>query len=144
MSISVICDCGKGYRVPDHVAGKKMKCKSCGTAISVPREDDNDFGLDELNLDAFPDQDVDNDLPPRRPKSKGNRKSAKHESDVSVGGLLTGGVRKIFGVLAILVGVAILGGIIFTLVNGDGVRKVGGGFVMCGVFISVGYRWLTT
>ncbi|HLQ46620.1 MAG TPA: hypothetical protein VK137_17890 [Planctomycetaceae bacterium] len=37
MPITVSCgSCGKSYRVPDDAAGKKMKCKDCGTLVSIP------------------------------------------------------------------------------------------------------------
>ena len=34
--ISVRCNCGKGYRVSNAKAGKKIKCKGCGEKIKVP------------------------------------------------------------------------------------------------------------
>lgn len=38
-SIRFSCDdCGKGYKVPDKFAGKKVKCKECGNAMKVPME----------------------------------------------------------------------------------------------------------
>ena len=34
--ISVNCECGKNYEVPDDWAGKAAKCNKCGAAINVP------------------------------------------------------------------------------------------------------------
>ena len=28
--------CGRGFTVPDHYAGRKAKCKTCGDAVTVP------------------------------------------------------------------------------------------------------------
>ncbi len=36
MPIEVACSCGKSLRVPDQLAGKKVKCPACGTPIAVP------------------------------------------------------------------------------------------------------------
>jgi hypothetical protein len=35
MPIDVTCDCGKGFKVPDSFAGKKVRCPSCQVAIAV-------------------------------------------------------------------------------------------------------------
>ena len=35
MSISVTCNCGKGYRVRDDVVGKQFVCKRCGKSLTV-------------------------------------------------------------------------------------------------------------
>ena len=37
MTIAVGCpDCGKMFKVPDSLAGKKGRCKSCGGSFQVP------------------------------------------------------------------------------------------------------------
>ena len=37
MSIAARCaDCGKGYKVADEWAGKRIRCKSCGGVIQIP------------------------------------------------------------------------------------------------------------
>lgn len=38
MKISIQCQCGKQYQVKPELAGKKLKCQACGTAISVPAD----------------------------------------------------------------------------------------------------------
>ena len=44
MPISVECrDCGAEYRVGDDKAGKKLKCKSCGTFIPIFAPDTDEF-----------------------------------------------------------------------------------------------------
>ena len=35
--ITLRCSCGKGLRVRDHAAGKRIKCPACGTILTVPR-----------------------------------------------------------------------------------------------------------
>ena len=55
MSISFGCDqCGKRYTVDDSFAGKRVKCKGCGTSLKIPAaarpmaEDEVDpYGVDE-------------------------------------------------------------------------------------------------
>ncbi len=53
MSIEVTCDCGKGYRVSADKAGKRFKCRDCGSLVQVPdattaddAEDDDDVELE--------------------------------------------------------------------------------------------------
>ena len=37
MAISFLCDtCGRKYRVEDHLAGRQVKCRQCGTSMTVP------------------------------------------------------------------------------------------------------------
>ncbi|QDT47204.1 hypothetical protein Pan258_12350 [Symmachiella dynata] len=37
MTISVPCSCGKSYKVADKLAGKKFKCKACDKVLAIPR-----------------------------------------------------------------------------------------------------------
>lgn len=39
MSIKVECDCGKTAKVKSELAGRKIKCPSCGAVIKVPGDD---------------------------------------------------------------------------------------------------------
>src|SRR5437763_12751017 len=40
MAVEMQCGgCGKRYRVGDQLAGKKVKCKSCGHVMAVPAEE---------------------------------------------------------------------------------------------------------
>ena len=43
MPIRVTCACGKQYNLKDEVAGRKVKCPTCGAAIDVPSRE-----VDEL------------------------------------------------------------------------------------------------
>lgn len=57
MSIEVTCDCGKGYRVSANKAGKRFKCRDCGTLLQVPNAnnrttDDEDDGDDDVELES--------------------------------------------------------------------------------------------
>lgn len=38
MSIKFACACGKAYKVPDKLSGKRVKCKRCGEPVRVPSE----------------------------------------------------------------------------------------------------------
>jgi hypothetical protein len=37
MSIVVSCSCGKRFKVPDELAGKRGKCQACGQVVAVPK-----------------------------------------------------------------------------------------------------------
>ena len=36
MPIDVSCSCGKTFSVPDHFAGRRGRCKGCGSPVAVP------------------------------------------------------------------------------------------------------------
>ena len=36
MPIEVSCECGRAYRVSEAQAGKRLRCKACGSAIAIP------------------------------------------------------------------------------------------------------------
>ena len=36
MSIKIVCKCSRAYWVPDDKGGKRLACKACGAAITVP------------------------------------------------------------------------------------------------------------
>lgn len=97
MAIAVECDiCGKQYKLNDSLAGKKVNCKACGSAMAIPGGDDDEV----MELDS----------PPVR-RSGGGKKSGRGKKKKSSGaglmiGLLLGG-----GVcMLLLVGVAIFVG----------------------------------
>lgn len=50
--IVVSCQCGARYRIPEKLAGKRLKCKKCAGPIDVPApdppEDDDAFAVDVL------------------------------------------------------------------------------------------------
>ena len=52
MSISLTCQCGKPYTVPDEYAGRSVKCKKCGNVFKVETQEQIDFSspLDEYGV----------------------------------------------------------------------------------------------
>jgi|GEM_PF-7123936 len=56
MPLAVQCTCGKTYQVGESLAGKRVKCKACGTSLVVPEKqvvpaaaaDDDEFRLKPL------------------------------------------------------------------------------------------------
>lgn len=55
--IEFSCSCGKRYRVPASRAGKKVRCRDCGTKVSIPGDANISLRtrkaiLDELGIDA--------------------------------------------------------------------------------------------
>lgn len=56
MTISVTCQCGKGYRVSADKSGKRFKRRECGTLVRVPNangdaiDDDVDLGDDDSEV----------------------------------------------------------------------------------------------
>ena len=55
--IEFSCSCGKRYRVPASRAGKKVRCRDCGTKVSIPGDSNISLRtrkaiLDELGIDA--------------------------------------------------------------------------------------------
>lgn len=63
MPIDSKCDCGWNTRVKEEYAGKKVKCKECGTALLVakPPEADEENAYELLSEAEEP--------PPTRPQS---------------------------------------------------------------------------
>ena len=74
MTIVFKCSCGRGFKVPDEAAGKKVKCSDCGEAVQVPAPkaakqkvkaaapaDEDDYGMDF----GLPEDDLPTELPPR-------------------------------------------------------------------------------
>ena len=56
MPIAFRCgQCGKSYQAPDHLAGKKVKCRNCGAAAEVPAAEAPAGGVDLLgsSLDSL-------------------------------------------------------------------------------------------
>ncbi|TWT51874.1 hypothetical protein KOR42_33480 [Thalassoglobus neptunius] len=117
MAISFKCSCGRGFKVPDEAAGKKMKCKECGEVVQVPSPKvkqkvaappacEDDYGMN-FGLKEDP---ILQELPPRKrraddePKRKKGSKSKKQNSNtgikvaVGVGALLIAGIGGFFAV----------------------------------------------
>lgn len=94
MSIAVECEiCGKQYKLNDSLAGKKVNCKACGTAIMVPGGDDDD--LAELD-----------DRPARRKGASSSGKRGKKKKSSNAGlfiGLGIGGLVVVGALIAVVV-----------------------------------------
>ena len=103
MAIEITCDCGKAYRLNDDKAGKRFKCRDCGTLIQVPEPsaDDSEFGDGEEEAMGEP-------LPVRR-RSTTASGSAKKKSQKKSSSSTSGSKRPLIigGVIAV---VALVGG----------------------------------
>lgn len=68
MTIELNCPgCGKSYKLPETLAGKKVRCKACSETMIVPESDLEDFE----DLAETPDDEIeDYDEPPARPRRK--------------------------------------------------------------------------
>lgn len=90
MPISLSCDCGHSLRVKDELAGKRIRCPTCKSALSVPSGDDDDF-LNDLPVPPVrkkkPRTDEDEELaelPPALPAPKKKKKAdTEDEADES-------------------------------------------------------------
>src|SRR4051794_23053536 len=95
MSLSFACDfCSREYRGDDGLAGRRVKCKECGTELTIPSSSAvatatkappaaDLYGLDD-EIDGAPP-------PPRRPgfepvKAKGKAKGSRGWSSSSTSG----------------------------------------------------------
>lgn len=147
----VSCSCGKKYKVSDEAAGKKIRCKDCGESIAVPRAKasspvkkpakpaGDDLDWDDLSSDELSGGDAVESAPPppRRGSSAGRAKASTAKSQ----GGGANPLKMIFGVLAILLGVTMICGAIYGVVNGH-TRRAGGGVVAGIVVIGVGWKWV--
>ncbi|QDU07539.1 hypothetical protein [Gimesia aquarii] len=139
MTISVQCDeCFQNYNVRDERAGQTLKCKSCGAKIRVP-------AADEEIEDLYEDYEEPS-VPTRRkkkPASAKKKKKSKKAIEITPGKV----VKKIFGCLAILLGLLMLFGAIRVLFT-EGLQGKQGAFPIVGFFaatgcFTVGKKWLT-
>ncbi len=103
MAIEVTCECGKGYRVSDGKAGKRFKCRDCGTLIQVPEADDDHSEFGDTDQEPMGEP-----LPVRR-RSKSASGSAKKKSRKKSAGS-TGGTKRLLFVGGAIGVVALIGG----------------------------------
>ena len=85
MTISVTCECGEEYRLSDDKAGKQFECRVCETRLRVPKPG----RLDEAphnHSDGEPDPETDEEVAPRRPKSKSDAAPGNLQSE-DLGGM---------------------------------------------------------
>jgi len=70
MSIKFACTCGKAYKVPEKVSGKRVKCKKCGETIRVPSQSQS--GVVSVRASAVSKRSVleSQRLQPGRPSAK--------------------------------------------------------------------------
>ena len=76
MTISVTCDCGKGYRVSADKAGLRFKCRDCGTLLRVP-DADGDNSADETDRDDDLEMEPDGEYVPAHRRAAAEERSAK-------------------------------------------------------------------
>lgn len=111
MSIKFKCKkCGKGYKVGDEKAGKKIKCRQCAAPVKIPEPDVEDFSEDWEEEEYVPQ-------PRRRTRSKPKQQSKKKSSS---------GSNQSLVIVGCVVGTLVVGGIGFFLFSSD---KPGGGLV---------------
>lgn len=74
MPIQVTCEkCATDYRLPEKAAGKRIRCKSCQSVITVPSATNDDF-LTDLALEDFRDG-----APPPQPAKPRKKKKKKRK-----------------------------------------------------------------
>jgi hypothetical protein len=88
MPISVVCDCGKEFKVKDETAGKKVRCPACQTVLTVPAAEEEEAPRPKpgKKAAAFEDLDDGNEVVSR----KGGKKKGSSKTMLFV--LLGGGV----------------------------------------------------
>lgn len=94
MAVNATCGtCSSRYAVPDHLAGKRVRCKKCGGAVAVPAaEDDWDLGEVEDAALAMPVS--------RAAKPKAKRRHKPFPTGLAVG--IGGGAVALIGLIALL------------------------------------------
>jgi len=53
MAIPVSCQCGKNYQAKEELAGRQLKCSTCGQVLAVPQPTVPDAELDLGDLSGF-------------------------------------------------------------------------------------------
>lgn len=105
MTISVVCECGKTYRVSEQNRGRTVQCKSCGTALKL----DDDSGESEFDWDGIGELETEcesidaNDAPldraHRKTRSRQRSRAKRDESSFLRRGIAV--VRKYIPVTAL-------------------------------------------
>lgn len=137
MAIDVRCrKCGKAYKLRDERAGSKIRCKECQAVIAVPEAaHEEDYG--EYGDDAWAEP-AQSSPPPKR-RSAAKKTTKKTATATSVAGFT---LRKIFGVLALLLARVMCLGILMQLSKGN-FRALSALLAVAGVG-GVGMKWLRT
>jgi len=126
--IQIDCDCGKTLKLKDEHAGKKVRCPGCSTIHSVPAQDEPVDDWDDVEESESPP------IPRAKKSAKKSGKARKAKSSGSV-------FKRIFGGLAIVLGVAIGAGIAYIAFVG-GKPKALKGIVLPFVMIGMGIAWV--
>jgi predicted Zn finger-like uncharacterized protein len=107
MSVAFTCPfCSRKYRVDDSLGGRKVKCKECGTDLTVPSAAAASSPRDLYGMD---DQDEAPPPPPRRPGAPRERTSSRAAKG--------GGFNLIVAVVAIVLVVPVLFAVLLPAVN---------------------------
>jgi hypothetical protein len=77
MAISLICECGKKLAVKEELAGKRVKCPSCESLVTVPSVLDEPPARKRAAAPADDEDDRDEDRPRKKKKKKRAAKSNK-------------------------------------------------------------------
>ncbi|MEZ6122288.1 MAG: hypothetical protein R3C49_03805 [Planctomycetaceae bacterium] len=140
MPIEIQCpDCSKRYRVKDELAGKTLPCKACGGRMKVgraapaPPPPEEDLWGDG----GFEDEPAYGSPPPRKKAKKAGSSKKSTASGSSEGPSV---LKRIGGILAIVLGALIAVSSVVALINGTprAARGIGTGIIMIGV----GIGWL--
>lgn len=108
MPIKVTCECGKGYRLSDDKAGKRFKCRDCGSLVQVPDADDETADDDQDVSDDDPEVESEADYVPshRRPESAGRSAKKKTRNNAANSAFAKRRLLKMGSVIAVLALVA--------------------------------------
>ena len=140
MAIDVTCrKCGKAYSVREERAGTKIRCKECQGTIAVP----SIVADDEYSNDYGGDAAWGGDGKTRGQQSRHGgpaRSRTRTTSKVAAASAFT--VRKLFGVLALVLAAVMCVGIVVQIASGN-VRALGA-FVAVAAVGGVGIKWLRT
>jgi hypothetical protein len=136
--IAVACGCGKKLKVKDEYAGKRIRCPECSEPVKVPKVEPEESFL--VDLDDIEDE-SEKELPrPRSRSKKSTKKSSAKKKRQSSGSGITG--KKIFGVLSMVIGGALLIGLVAFVFSGEFVPKRLGAFAVPIAMISMGWAWV--
>ncbi|MEQ9410322.1 MAG: hypothetical protein RIK87_21475 [Fuerstiella sp.] len=130
MPIKVRCRCGKGLKVRDSAAGKRIRCPECGKPVAVPEPEwedvpfeedayaEDSYGSDSYGDDPYGDdpygQDDGGASAPRRrrPSKKGTKKKSKKASS-------SGAMLPLMIVGGVSVAVLVVAGVLYAVLGGN-------------------------
>ena len=88
MAIAVLCACGKETKVKDELAGKRIKCPACQSALTIPGASEDVAASVPPSPARRPalQQEEEEDAPPRRQASKDGAKKSNTLLFAAIGG----------------------------------------------------------